>query len=75
MVTGTLDSMSRDEAKQKVRDAGGDWVSSVSKKTDFVVVGDEPGSKAEKAEKLGVKVIDEKEFLELLQTILKRASL
>ncbi|MBX4205125.1 MAG: NAD-dependent DNA ligase LigA [Candidatus Doudnabacteria bacterium] len=66
VVTGSLDSMSRDEAKEAVRKAGGDWVSSVSKNTDYVVVGDSPGSKADKAEKLGVKIIDEKEFLKLL---------
>jgi DNA ligase (NAD+) len=66
VVTGSLDSMSRDEAKEAVREAGGDWVSSVSKNTDYVVVGDSPGSKAAKAEKLGVKMIGEKEFLKLL---------
>jgi DNA ligase (NAD+) len=66
VVTGSLDSMSRDEAKEAIREAGGDWVSSVSKNTDYVVVGDSPGSKAAKAEKLGVKTIDEKEFLKLL---------
>lgn len=66
VVTGTLDSLSREEAKEAVREAGGDWVSSVSKNTDFVVVGENPGSKAVKAEKLGVKIIDEKEFLRLL---------
>jgi DNA ligase (NAD+) len=67
VVTGSLESMSRDEAKLRVRQAGGDWVSSVSKNTDFVVVGTEPGSKADKAKKLGVKIVSEKEFLELLK--------
>ncbi len=66
VVTGSLDSISREEAKEAVRAAGGDWVSSVSKNTDYVVVGENPGSKAAKAEKLGVKIIDEKEFLLLL---------
>jgi DNA ligase (NAD+) len=66
VVTGSLDSLSREEAKEAVRKAGGDWVSSVSKNTDYVVVGDSPGSKADKAAKLGVKIIDEKEFLKLL---------
>ncbi|MEJ0021806.1 MAG: NAD-dependent DNA ligase LigA [Candidatus Doudnabacteria bacterium] len=66
VVTGSLDSMSRDEAKEAVRTAGGDWVGSVSKNTDYVVVGDSPGSKADKAEKLSVKIINEKEFLKLL---------
>lgn len=66
VITGTLESMSRQEAKAAVRDAGGDWVSSVSKNTDYVVVGSQPGSKYEKAQKLGVNIIDEKEFLRLL---------
>ncbi|MDP3741308.1 MAG: NAD-dependent DNA ligase LigA [bacterium] len=66
VVTGTLDAMSRDEAKEAVREAGGDWVSSVSKNTDYVVVGAEPGSKYDKAQKLEVKILDEKEFLKLL---------
>jgi DNA ligase (NAD+) len=67
VVTGSLDSMSRDEAKEAVREAGGDWVSSVSKNTDYLVVGDSPGSKLDKAQKLGVKIIEEKEFLKLLK--------
>jgi len=66
VVTGTLEKLSREEAKAAVRAAGGDWVSSVSKNTDYVVLGDNPGSKATKAEKLGVKIIDEKDFLKLL---------
>jgi DNA ligase (NAD+) len=66
VVTGSLDSMSRDEAKNAVREAGGDWVSSVSKNTDYLVVGDSPGSKFDKAQKLGVKIIEEKEFIKLL---------
>jgi DNA ligase (NAD+) len=57
IVTGTLENMSREEAKAAVRNAGGDWAVSVSKNTDFVVVGSEPGSKKEKAEKLGVKIL------------------
>lgn len=61
--TGTLDSMTRDEAKDKVRDLGGDISESVSKKTSFVVVGDDPGSKFDKAKKLGVEILDEKQFL------------
>ncbi len=67
VVTGTLESMSRDEAKDAVRKAGGDWVGSVSENTDYVVVGSEPGSKADKAEELGIKTLDEKEFLRLLR--------
>ncbi len=66
VVTGTLESMSRDEAKERVRAGGGDWSSSVSKLTDFVVVGENPGSKADKARSLGVKVLNEQEFLNLV---------
>ena len=67
VITGTLDSMSRDEAKAAVRGAGGDWVSSVSKNTDLVIAGDQPGSKLDKAEKLNIKILDEKAFLQLLK--------
>lgn len=66
VLTGTLDTLTRDEAKQMIRDAGGDLSSTVSSKTDFVVVGDNPGSKAEKAQELGVTILSEKEFLEKL---------
>ena len=67
VVTGTLKSLSREEAKAKIRSAGGDWVSSVSKNTDYVVAGENPGSKSDKAKKLGVKVINEQEFLALVK--------
>src|SRR3989344_1343548 len=67
VVTGTLASMSREEAKRAVLENGGDWVSSVSKNTALVVVGENPGSKLTTAEKLEVKIIDEKEFLRLLK--------
>ena len=67
VVTGTLASMSREEAKAAVRTAGGDWVSSVSKNTDYVVVGENPGSKATQAEQLGIMRLNEKEFLQLLK--------
>jgi len=66
VLTGSLSSMSRDEAKSRVRALGGKASESVSRETDFVVAGDEPGSKYEKAKKLGVKMIDEKEFLKML---------
>jgi len=59
--------MSRDEAKAKIRELGGDISESVSSKTSYVIVGNDPGSKAEKAKKLGVKIISEKEFLKLIK--------
>ena len=67
VVTGTLETMSRDEVKEKVRSAGGDWSSSVSKNTDYVVVGENPGTKADKARELGVKILNEREFFKLLE--------
>ncbi|MBD3250983.1 NAD-dependent DNA ligase LigA [Candidatus Uhrbacteria bacterium] len=62
--TGSLASMSRDEAKAKVRALGAHVTASVSKKTDYVVVGEDPGSKAEKAKHLGVERLSEKQFLD-----------
>lgn len=67
VLTGSLASMSREAAKEKIREQGGDASESVSKNTDYVVAGSEPGSKYEKAKKLGVKILNEKEFLELLK--------
>ncbi|MFA5053140.1 MAG: NAD-dependent DNA ligase LigA [Parcubacteria group bacterium] len=64
--TGTLSRMDREEAKELVRELGGDISESVSKKTDYVVVGENPGSKAEKAAELGVKTLKESEFLGLI---------
>ena len=67
VLTGILESMTRDGAKAKIRELGGDVSEAVSRETDYVVKGSEPGSKFEKAKKLGVKMIDEKEFLKLLR--------
>lgn len=67
VLTGTLESLGRDEAKEKIRDHGGDISSSVSKGTDYVVTGSEPGSKYERSKKLGIKIISEKEFLDMLK--------
>ena len=64
--TGTLDSMTRDEAGDKVKSLGGRVSNSVSAKTSYVVAGDKTGSKFVKAEKLGVKILTEQEFLELV---------
>lgn len=66
VLTGTLTMMTRDEAKQALQAKGAKVTGSVSKKTDYVVVGDSPGSKATKAEQLGVKIIDELELQALL---------
>ena len=66
VVTGALDGMSRSEAEDAIKAAGGRVASSVSKKTAFVVVGDSPGSKAKKAAALGVETIGEQEFLRRL---------
>jgi len=66
VVTGTLTTMSRDEAKTKIREHGGKVQGTVSQKTDFVLCGEKPGTKEAKAKKLGVKILDEKEFLKLL---------
>lgn len=66
VLTGTLSAMGRDEAKEKIRALGGDISESVSKKTSYIVVGAEPGSKAAKAEQLGVQILGEKAFLGLL---------
>lgn len=66
VVTGTLETLSRSEAKQAIVDAGGRAAASVSGKTDFVVVGADPGSKADKARQLGVTILDESEFRKLL---------
>jgi DNA ligase (NAD+) len=66
VLTGTLESLDREAAKEKIRAAGGEVSESVSKKTSYVVVGAEPGSKYDKAKKLGVTILDEKEFQKLL---------
>ena len=67
VVTGSLVDFSRDGAKEAILPAAARRPSSVSKKTDYVVVGDSPGSKADKAEQLGVPVLDEAGFKVLLE--------
>lgn len=67
VLTGTLESLTREAAKEKIQSLGGDVTGSISKETDYVVAGSEPGSKYDKAKKLGVKILDEKEFLEMLK--------
>ena len=66
VVTGSLVDFSRDSAKEAILARGGKAAGSVSKKTDYVVVGDNAGSKADKAEQLGVPILDEDGFKELL---------
>ncbi len=66
VVTGSLEGFSRDEAKEAILSRGGKAAGTVSKKTDYVVVGENAGSKAEKAQQLGVKILDEGGFVRLL---------
>lgn len=66
VLTGTLPHLSRDEAKEKIEALGGKVIGSISKKTDYVVVGESPGSKLSKALESGVQVLDEDQFLSLL---------
>jgi DNA ligase (NAD+) len=68
VLTGTLPTLSREEAKSLIESAGGKVVASVSKKTNFVVAGADPGSKLDKAAKLGVEVIDEDDLLKLVNS-------
>lgn len=67
VLTGTLANMSRDEAKARIKSLGGKVASSVSKNTDYVVVGADPGSKYDEAVKLGVEIINEEQFEKLLK--------
>jgi DNA ligase (NAD+) len=66
VITGILEHFTRQQAEQAVRQMGGKPSSSVSKKTDFILAGKNPGSKLDKAQNFGIKIINEKEFLELL---------
>jgi DNA ligase (NAD+) len=67
VLTGALESRTREQAARAVEERGGRVASSVSKKTDFVVVGADPGSKAERARELGVTMVDEAGFQRLLE--------
>lgn len=67
VLTGTLATMSRDDAKAKIKSLGGDVTGSVSKNTDYVLAGEEAGSKLDKAEELGVRVLSEDEFLKMIK--------
>ena len=67
VLTGTLNSMSRDEAKQTLQKLGAKFSSSLSKSTDFLIIGDQPGSKAKKAKDLNIPVISEEEWVEIIK--------
>ncbi|MGA2666572.1 MAG: NAD-dependent DNA ligase LigA [Patescibacteria group bacterium] len=67
VLTGGLESMTRDEAKVKIRELGGEVLESVSKETDYVIVGTDPGSKYEKAKELGIKTLNEEAFINMLK--------
>lgn len=68
VVTGTLENFSRDEAKEAILARGGKAAGSVSKKTSYVVVGENAGSKEDKARELGVPILNEAQFEQLLAT-------
>ena len=68
VVTGTLAKMTRDEAKQLIRDHGGKASGSVSSRTDYLLAGEKAGSKLTKAQGLGVTILSEEEFLEMLES-------
>ncbi|MEZ4812547.1 MAG: BRCT domain-containing protein [Caldisericia bacterium] len=67
VLTGTLNSMTRNEAKEKLESLGATVVGSVSKKTDVVIYGADPGSKLTKAEELGVETLDEQSLIKHLE--------
>jgi len=67
VLTGSLENLTRQEARNKIRELGGEVPTTVSKNTDYLVAGKDPGSKYDKAKKLGVVVLDEKKFLEKLR--------
>lgn len=66
VLTGSLESMPREEAKEKIIELGGEASETVSKKIDYVIVGSDPGNKLNKAKKLGIKILSEKEFLNMI---------
>lgn len=68
VLTGTLQKLTREEAKERIQDEGGTVSGTVSKKTDYVIVGENPGSKAQKAADLGVKVLSESDFLTMIRS-------
>ena len=69
VLTGTLSEMGRRQAKELIQALGGRVTSSLSKKTDFLIAGDNPGSKLDRARQLGVEIVSENEFLDLIRPI------
>mgnify|MGYP001618481273 FL=1 len=69
VLTGGLETMSREEAKEKIRALGGDLSESVSKKTAYVIVGTDPGSKYAKAQALGIPILSETDFIAMLASL------
>lgn len=67
VITGTIEAYSRKELKEKIQDLGGKVTGSVSRNTDYVIVGENPGSKYEKAIELGIEIIDEERLLEIME--------
>ena len=67
VLTGSLDSFTRDEARKAVEGMGGRITTSVSKKTDFLILGKEPGSKYDKAQKMGIPILDEMDFERMIE--------
>lgn len=67
VLTGSLEKFGREEAKEAIRNLGGQMHSSVSKNTDYVIAGENPGSKLEKAQELGMKILSEEEFLKMIE--------
>ena len=74
VITGTLEALSREEAKARIEALGGKVTNSLSSRTDYLVVGESPGSKLDKATKLGVATLDEKALLELLRGVSRAVS-
>ena len=67
ILTGSMETLSREQAKEKIRNLGGSVSNSVSKNSDYLVAGENPGSKFEKARKLGIKILNEDEFLKMIK--------
>jgi DNA ligase (NAD+) len=66
VITGRLEMMSRAEVQDQIKERGGKVTSSVTKKTDYLVTGTEPGSKLDKAKRIGIHILDEDQFSELI---------